>query len=224
MRVVIVGGGEVGRELAKLLVHRSHMEVAVVDVSESCAEQLSGELDALVVHGDGTHPEVLRSARIRDADALVATTGSDSANLVVALLAKRHSVENIVVRLEELSLRPAAEELGITEIVSSKRAAASVVMRALQGEHHVDFSVISRGGVDMVELPGERLAGWMVRDCDMGSHTLLVAIRRSEEEVLLAKPDLEIREDDTLLFMVDDERGLEHLTKKLRLAAERGDE
>lgn len=224
MRVIIVGGGEVGRELAKLLVHRRSAEITLIDHSEPRAEALSGELDALVIHGDGTHPDVLRSARVREAGALVAATGSDSTNLVVAMLARQHSVPIVVLRLEELALRPAAEALGIAEIVSAKRAAASVMLRALRGQHHVDFSLISRGGVDMVELPGDRLAGRMVRDCDMGPHTLLVAIRRQEEQVLLAKPDAEVLEDDTLLFMVDDEHAFDSLKEKLQPGAEEAEE
>lgn len=79
-----------------------------------------------------------------------------------------------------------------------------------------DRQAAARRGIDLVELPTEKLHGTRVRDCDMGRHTLLVALRRGQEEVLLAKSDLEIERDDTLIFMVDDEGALEKLIGELR--------
>lgn len=80
MRVVIVGLGDIGRELAENLARRRNNELILIDADEKRCERLAGEIDALVLHGDGTDPEILKKAKLEEADALVATTHSDAIN------------------------------------------------------------------------------------------------------------------------------------------------
>ena len=60
------------------------------------------------------NPDILRKAQLDEADALVATTGSDSTNTVIAMLGSRFEVEAIVVKLNDTGLRPACLEMGVT--------------------------------------------------------------------------------------------------------------
>src|SRR3970282_1833488 len=78
VRVIIVGAGAIGRVLAENLTQRPDNEVVLIDTDKERCEEVSGQLDALVLHGDGTHPEILEKARVREADALVATPGSEA--------------------------------------------------------------------------------------------------------------------------------------------------
>ncbi len=59
MRVIIVGTGEVGRHIAATLSSEKH-DVTVVERDEHPAEELQGELDALVVAGNGASPKFLK--------------------------------------------------------------------------------------------------------------------------------------------------------------------
>ncbi len=86
MRVIIVGIGEIGLQLANLLARRGDNELVLIDRDPDRADEISNSLDALVLRGDGSNPEILEKAQVGEADALVAATGSDQINTVIALL------------------------------------------------------------------------------------------------------------------------------------------
>ena len=101
MNVVIVGAGLVGTTLAEKLSRDGH-DVSLVEADASKVRELSREFDIQVIEGNGATADVLRRARIDKADAMVATTNSDEANMIAALLASsRFGVSRIVVRLHD---------------------------------------------------------------------------------------------------------------------------
>jgi trk system potassium uptake protein TrkA len=124
--ILIVGGGKVGTYLARALI-RSGQEIVVVEKVERKAKMLETLIDQQVtVVGDGCDPVVLEQAGIARADLVVADTGDDEDNLVVALLAKKKSKARIIARVNNPankmifeSLDPAAPIIVIssTEII-----------------------------------------------------------------------------------------------------------
>ena len=104
MRIVVVGAGEVGSYITRLLTDPKHqtqnMEVAIVDADTERISKLEGELDATMVEGSGSHPESLQLAGIDKADLLVAVSSSDEVNLIAGLYAKNQGVKKTIVRIE----------------------------------------------------------------------------------------------------------------------------
>ena len=89
MKVVVTGGGAVGRHLAQDLTERGH-DVTLVEQRRDLAEKLrTGARTRAIVYGDACEPRVLESADVRSADVVVAATGDDEDNLVTSLLAKQ---------------------------------------------------------------------------------------------------------------------------------------
>ncbi len=81
MKVVIVGGGRLGVHIAKELIAEKH-DVVLIDRDADAAKSASNELDCLVIHDDGSQPEVLKKAGAGKATWLLALTGSDEVNIV----------------------------------------------------------------------------------------------------------------------------------------------
>ena len=101
MKIVIVGAGLVGTTLAEKLSRDGH-DVSLVESEASKARELLGTLDVEVIEGNGSTADVLRRSHIDKADVVAATTNSDEANMIVALLASaRFGVSRIVVRLHD---------------------------------------------------------------------------------------------------------------------------
>ena len=88
MFVIIVGGGNTGSYLAKLLLDAGHT-VKVVEERPLVLEKMEGEIPPeLILVGDGSSPQVLEFAGVLKANVLAAVTGSDETNLVVTSLAR----------------------------------------------------------------------------------------------------------------------------------------
>jgi len=83
MRVIVIGCGEVGQHIARTLSAERH-DVTVVDADGARVEAMQGELDALVVAGNGASPQFLLELGARGADLLCAVTHSDEVNVAAA--------------------------------------------------------------------------------------------------------------------------------------------
>jgi len=209
MKVVIVGMGEIGVEVAKSLVSDSSHDLVLIDRDGALCEQIAEDIDALVIEGDGTQPEILRKAQIESAEALVATTGSDPINTVVAILGRQFGVETVIVKLKGLGLRAACQEIGVSKIIAPAFTAAAEIRDALTGFSRLDFSIVSqRGGLHFVDLDASEVAGTALGDLDIPSSAHLVALVRSER-LNLPNADTKLESGDILLMLVEGEEGRE---------------
>jgi len=86
MRIVIVGAGNTGVQLAKYLIQEKH-DVSIIESNEERARHASNRLDCMVIHDKGNNLNALQDAGIKKADALVCVTGSDEVNMIICSLA-----------------------------------------------------------------------------------------------------------------------------------------
>lgn len=86
MKIIILGAGQVGGTLAENLVGEKN-EITVIDSDQDTLRSLQDRLDLQVVHGVGSHPDVLEKAGAEDADMLIAVTNSDESNMMACQVA-----------------------------------------------------------------------------------------------------------------------------------------
>ena len=102
MRVIVVGGGLVGSSLAEKLSADGH-DVVLVEQDRNLVAELNDRLDVQTICGNGATTPVLLQAGIENSDLLLATTDSDEANMVVALVGSElFEVPKVVARLRDL--------------------------------------------------------------------------------------------------------------------------
>ena len=89
MYVIILGAGKIGYSIAEILINNQH-EVAIIDSNESKCKSIDSKLGSISVLGDGSLPNSLINAGISRADLFIATTKSDSENMLSCQLAKDH--------------------------------------------------------------------------------------------------------------------------------------
>ena len=102
MKIVILGAGAVGSTLANLLSQEN--DLTIIDNDPVKLHKLEEEADIRTVLGGASYPNILVNAGIKDADMVVAVTGSDETNLVACLISKvlNESVKTIA-RVREIS-------------------------------------------------------------------------------------------------------------------------
>lgn len=87
MRVIIVGAGEVGFQIAKVLSNEG-IDVVVIDRDKNMLKRVAEELDVATIEGEGGDPSALKEAGAESADMLLAVANSDETNMIACLLAK----------------------------------------------------------------------------------------------------------------------------------------
>jgi len=164
MRVIIIGGGRVGRALADRLENRGE-NVVIIDEDEGEVEQLRNGGYA-AVGGDGTDTDVLREAGGENAKTIVAATGDDDANLLVSQLSKANfDAENVIARANEPKNVEAFEELGISTI-SAGMATAWAIDNQIERPAiaHWMTDIGRTGDVQEVEVTNDDVIGKAIRD------------------------------------------------------------
>jgi NhaP-type Na+/H+ or K+/H+ antiporter len=166
MRVITVGGGTVGRALAERLEDRGE-NVVIVENRAPAVERARNE--GYAVHkGDGTDTDELRAAGAENAKILVAATGDDDVNLLVAQLAEsKFDVETIIARANNPDNVDAFEDLGV-RTVSQSLATAWGIDNIIERPALANWMTeIGRSGdVQEVEVTSEDLVGQTINELD----------------------------------------------------------
>jgi len=126
MRVIIVGGGEIARKMA-LRLSGEKKDVVVIEKDPEKAESLAKQLDALVIHGDGTEKEILMDADAEKCDVFFAISDDDKTNLLAAGAAKALGIEAVVAAANRPENENAFRKAGV-KVVSI----ADCIAKALQ--------------------------------------------------------------------------------------------
>ena len=202
MRVIIVGGGKVGRELAERLLDRGENVVIV----ESDKEQVALARDAgfAVRNGDGTDIEELRGAGAANAKILVAATGDDDVNLLIAQLSRStFDVETVIARVNNPDNVEAFEELGVRAISSSIATAWAIDNEIERPALSAWMTELGRtGDVQEVEVTAEDLVGKTVADIDAEiPNGCLIAMVSRDGENLVPSQEFTIERGDHLTFL-----------------------
>ena len=87
MKVLILGGSQVGLSIAEVLVGEEN-DVTVVDINKRLLQQLQNRLDIRTITGNAAHPSVLRAAGAEDASLVLAVTDNDEVNMVACQIAE----------------------------------------------------------------------------------------------------------------------------------------
>lgn len=181
MYVVIIGGGRVGRDLARLLLPEGH-DVVLMEKDEQLAEDLSKEFDALIIRGDGTDLEYLKDAGLNKADVLVAVTGDDNVNVIASQLAQRiFQVPTVIARVNEPKNEGVFTNLGIENTISTTRASAMQIKNSIGDTR----TIMSLGGreAQLMELEVKqesKIAHKRLKDAGLPKGVIVVDLMRGE--------------------------------------------
>jgi trk system potassium uptake protein TrkA len=156
MRAIIVGAGEVGFDVARLLSMEGH-DVVVIDKDAAALSNVRERLDVMTVHGNGTSARVLREAGVDGAGILVAVTTVDEVNVVACMLAERLGVGITIarVRSDELSASESvllSRDFGIDVVIHPEDSAAAEVERLIMRAGASDVIPLADGRLTLVGL------------------------------------------------------------------------
>ena len=166
MRVIIVGGGLAGTNLAHSLGHAGHT-VTLVDRDPVVAARGFTEHGLVVIAGDGTDPRVLADADVASADVVAAMLRRDADNLAVAAIARAQGTKRILVRLRDPAYRPIYLGAGIDQVFGEIETMVGALGTAIEYPRVSHSMVLGSGdsiAFEIVVPEGAAVAGRTVRE------------------------------------------------------------
>ena len=202
MKVIVMGCGRVGSQVARLLDQRGHQVVVLDHHDAYAAARLGDEFKGRVVHGLGFDREALEQADIKNAEAFVAASSSDNANIVAARIARNlFKVPRVIARMYDPRHAEIYQQLGLMTISGTELG----VRRIYEMVTHSDLDAIhkfGRGEVSLIRIEvGFELAGRSPRDLNIPGEVSLVTITRADR-AFLPSAGTEFREGDVLHLAV----------------------
>lgn len=178
MKIIVLGCGRVGEQLARLLVDEGH-QVVVIDYDAGALARLGPNFKGQRIAGVGFDRQVLEKAGIEQADAFAAASSSDNANIVAARIAHNiFHVPRVVARLFDPQRAEIYRRLGMLTISSTTWGAER--LRELLTSAELD-PVISFGSGEVslvnIDIPPQ-LVGRMVKDLTVPTEIVVIAITR----------------------------------------------
>ena len=155
MNIIIVGCGKVGNTLTEQLSSEDN-DVTVIDRNYSAVQTLADKYDIMGIVGSGTDHNVLNEAGVKNADLLIAVTGSDERNLLCCLIVKKAGNCQTIARVRNPEfnhqIRYIKEELGLAMIINPEYAAAREISRILGFPSAIKIETFAKGRVEVLKF------------------------------------------------------------------------
>lgn len=223
MRIIIAGAGEVGFHLAKLLSYEAQ-EITLIDTDKERLSYADNHLDIRVLRGDATSIQVLQDAQVDGSDLVIGVTASETTNLTLCVLAKQLGCKRTIARISNTEFMDNRElvkfeELGIDELISPERLAATEIQLMLNQSAFNDTYQFEEGLLTMfgVILPKNApFVGKMVKEAARifpELNFMPIALQRTGTQfTLIPRGDTVFKEGDQVYFITSD-KGVEELYK-----------
>lgn len=190
--VFLLGGGGIGLEVAKKLSDGKH-KIRIIEKDPDHCRKISEQLDkALILCGDSKDADLLKEEGIQNADAYIAVTNDDSANILGSLLAKRYGVKRAVAIVNDPELFHLAPNLGVDACISPRLASAGAILKYIRGDRVMDIAMLEQNDAEVIEFEISATfkdVGKLIKKMHVPKGVIIGAIRRGEEAIIPSGED-----------------------------------
>ena len=225
LNIVIIGAGEVGYNLTRVLSNEDY-DITVVDNAPERCDRVTNNFDARVILGNGASQRVLQQIDMENVDYLLALTRIDEVNLVASQIATKLGAKKIICRLRntEYSHKDAVvtpADFNIDKVVFPEKAAQKEIESLIRQSSAVEIQEFFAGSVLLVGIKlanSSPLIGRTTKQVEMANpfipHKLAVVIR--DDESFIPHQDTKYHRDDFVYFVgrEDDIPNIQKMTGK----------
>ena len=207
-RIVIAGGGHVGRGLAESVENK--YGVRIIESSKQRCYELSETLHrTIVLAGNASDRSLLLEENIEEADVFCAVTSDDEANIMSSMLAKSLGAKKVITLINNPAYVDLIEGHDIDIAISPQQSTLGSILAHIRRGDVVKVHALRRGAAEAIEAiahgdeTSSKVIGRSLGDIELPSGTNIGAIVRGEN-VIIAHDDIVIKPGDHLiLFLVD---------------------
>jgi len=201
-RVIIIGGGNVGLNVAKELELRTDkIRVKIIEKDLATAEAAADILEkTIVLNGDGLDLDLLQEANVQSADAILAVTDDDKTNLLVATQARAAGCQITISLINDPDMIGLMEPLGISAFVNPRASTVSSILRHIRhGRVRTVFS-IGNGEAEVIEaqvMSSSPISGREIKEIDFPEGVIIAGIKK-ENEIVKPMGNTKINQGDVI--------------------------
>lgn len=216
-RVMIVGGGNIGRRLAARL--ERDYDVKLIEINKATSNQLAETLHhTLVLTGDATDEDLLEQENIDSMDVFCALTNDDEDNIMSALLAKRMGAHRVIALINRSAYVNLVQGGEIDIAISPAQATVGPLLSKIRRGDMAAVHSLRRGAAEVLEiivhgdLKTSKVVGRRIGDVALPEGAAIAAIIRGDE-VLMAHHDSMMEAEDHLILFVLNKRIIPKIEK-----------
>ena len=207
-RVMIAGGGNIGRRLAARL--ERDYEVKLIEFNKATSKQLAEQLHrTLVLTGDATDEDLLEQENIESMDVFCALTNDDEDNIMSALLAKRMGAHRVIALINRSAYVNLVQGGEIDIAISPAQATVGPLLSKIRRGDMAAVHSLRRGAAEVLEivihgdLNTSKVVGRRIGDVALPEGASIAAIIRGEEVLIAHHDTLMEAEDHLILFALN---------------------
>jgi len=199
--IIILGGSKIGRSLAEEL--EKEMTVRLIERKRDKAEWLASHLkETMIIHGDGTDVELLKSENIQDADSFIAVTESEQTNLLSGMLAHHLGVKQSVIHVSTTEYMPIVQEIGVGAVLSKNMSTVNSILRFIASDE-TETSVMTFDEIDVEVIefhpePGSKVTKLPLEEINFPEDSI-VGMTNHHGTLSIARGSTQLSDEDNVL-------------------------
>jgi trk system potassium uptake protein TrkA len=216
-RLVIAGGGNIGRRLAFSLEHK--YRVKLIEHNQLRAREIAERLDmTIVLHGDAADEDLLLEENIENTDVFCAVTNDDEANILSAMLAKRLGAARVMALINRPAYVDLVQSETIDIAISPQQATIGTLLTHVRRGDVAQVHSLRRGAAEAIEAvahgdrSSSKVVGRAIEEIKLPKGATIGAVVRGET-VLIAHHDTMIESGDHVILFLVDKRKIREVEK-----------
>ncbi|WP_455207305.1 potassium channel family protein [Kaarinaea lacus] len=199
MRAVFIGAGELTAMTARQLLGRGY-EVVIIESDKARIDDLSADLEAGFIHGDGSKPAILREANPSATDFLFCLTGNDQHNIIASLVGRSQGYQRVVTRIEDPSYEHICIELGLEDVIVPDYTISRYLADMCAGQNPLEVSAVIKGDARIFSFVARAQDEGAISDLELPEGCRVMFIY-SNEELVLPDDTTALRKGDEVVII-----------------------
>ncbi|MBN2016621.1 MAG: NAD-binding protein [Candidatus Cloacimonetes bacterium] len=210
MNILIVGGGKVVYFVARSFQSKGHQTTIINKNIEEC-RWLSRRLKGVIVHGDGTDPQVLKDTNTIQMDAILAITPHDEDNLIICQIAKLNfGIRRTLAFVNDPDNEEMFKKLGISAAFSTTHMISNIIEQRTAYEDIIDLSSMADGKVIVTEIlisDDSPACNKKLQDIDLPENSLIACVIRDDTQIIPRGSNVIQKKDKVIVITLPENHG-----------------
>jgi trk system potassium uptake protein TrkA len=202
-RVMILGGGNIGVELAQIF-EKKGIKTKIIEPNEQRCSDIAEKLDkTIVLRGSGTDQGLLEEENIKDIDILIAVSEDEQTNIMVSLLAKRLGAKKVISLINHLTYTSLVTNIGVDVVISPHLAAVSRILQFIRKGKVLSVASFYKENAEAIEIIAMETSDIVnkpLRNIKFPRGAIIGAVVRGKEIIIPTGDTIILPDDRVIIF------------------------